>query len=421
MRNLLLIFIVLLTIVSCKEDESIIGLELQENRFTVHYDTVRTIKTFTKWADSLSLTGASTGLLGDYSDPVFGRTRAAIAMQVVPKASVINLGSSPVADSIVLKLIERSGFYGLDSAAIHTVRVYRVNTGMSLDDLDSTVVNFSTLNSYKGALLAERQIMFDTNDPIPFEIKFLDNTLATALLQDTSYYKNDSLFKTYFSGLIIEAEKTSANGSIITIDFSQTQTHMRLHFKNATDTLYFDFVLKGDKTKRYSIFDHEYAPTPVQTALNDTTFQSMSFLQGMNGVGIKIRIDGLDTLFTDDKWAVNSAQLVIKLATESDTANYLPPASIIVKMVKDGEEVFTPDYRTTGGTTTSPENYNIGINGYNIRLNKLLYEALINRQTSITLTAYATSPLTKANRAVLAGPDHPNDTLRPVLHIIRSK
>ncbi len=420
MRNSLFLFVFLFALVSCKEDESIIGLHLQENRFTVQYDTLSTIKTFTKLADSLSLTGASTGLLGDYNDPVFGPTRAAIAMQLVPKASVINLGQNPVGDSIVLKLIERSGFYGLDSAAMHMVRVYRVNTGMDLDNLDSTAVNFNTLNTYKGELLAEQQVMFDTNDSIPFEVKFNHPTLASALLQDTAFYKNDSLFKTYFGGLIIEAEKIGQDGSIITIDFSQTQTHLRLHFKNDTDTLYFDFVLKGDNTSRYSVFDHQYAGTDVANALADSLYQNLFFIQGMNGVGLKIRIDSINTLFNGDKWAVNSALLTIKLASDDDST-YLPPTSIIVKMMEEGEEVFTPDYSTQGGASTSPENYNSAIKGYHIRLNKLLYQALINRQSSITLTAYATSPLTKANRAVLAGSEHPNDSLRPVLHIIRSK
>ena len=48
-------------------------------------------KNFYQIADSLSLAGATIGLIGDYNDPQFGRTRAALALQLVPKATLINL------------------------------------------------------------------------------------------------------------------------------------------------------------------------------------------------------------------------------------------------------------------------------------------------------------------------------------------
>ncbi|MGI6479284.1 MAG: DUF4270 family protein [Salinivirgaceae bacterium] len=421
MQRLFIISAILLSIYACKEDDSIIGIHLQDNRFTVKYDTLHTIKTSTKFADSLSLAGATIGLIGDYNDPQFGRTRAALALQLVPKATLINLGNNPVGDSVVLKLIERSGYYGLDSAATQIVRVYRVNDGMSLDDFDSTVVNFSTLNSYKGALLAEKEMIFNPSDSTPFEIKLSTQEFAATLLNDSVNFKNDTIFKSYFPGLIIEAENQSTNGNIISIDLSQADTRMRLHFRNDTDTTYFDFLPKSTSTKSYSIFDHDYSSTNIPTSLTDTTNQPLAYMQGMNGLGIKIDINGLDSLFSDDIWAINSAQLILKIAPESDIDNYIPPTSIIVKMVENSQEVFTPDYGRPGGLTTTPEDYDNKINGYKIRINKLLYKALIEKQSSITLTTYATSPLTKANRAIIAGPEHANDSVRPVIHIIRSK
>ncbi|HOG20854.1 MAG TPA: DUF4270 family protein, partial [Salinivirgaceae bacterium] len=283
------------------------------------------------------------------------------------------------------------------------------------------VVNFSTLESYKGTLLAEKEMIFNPSDSASFEIMLSTQEFAATLLSDSVNFKNDTLFKSYFPGLIIEAENQSVNGNIISVDFSHVDTHMRLHFKNERDTTYFDFLPKSNSTKCFSIFDHDYSSTNIPTSLNDTTNQSLAYMQGMNGLGIKIEINGLDSLFSDDIWAINSARLILKIAPESDIDNFVPPASIVVKMVENSQEVFTPDYERQAGLTTAPEDYNSEIKGYKIIINKLLYKALIEKQSSITLTTYATSPLTKANRAVIAGPDHTNDSLRPVIHIIRSK
>lgn len=427
MRNLIFIFSILFIIASCKEDESIIGLDLQDNQFTVIYDTIYSTATSTKYADSLSLNGASIGLLGDYNDPQFGRIQSALAFQVVPKTTVVNFGDNPIGDSVVITLKERSGYYGLDSAAIHRVRVYRVDQSKNLDDLDSTVVRFSSLEEYKGTLLAETDIVFNPNDTIGFSIKVMDDlNLANNFINNLASFENDTIFKDFFRGLIIEAENLSTNGNIVSFDFNVSETNMRLHYHTAEeDTVpkLFDFLLKDTESKRYSIFNHEYSGAPVGEALlQDSLFQQMSFIQGMNGVGMKITINNLDSLASESLWAINSAQLTLRLATESDSSKYFPPSSILVKMIDDlGEEIFIPDYQTSDGLSSAPENYNSDINGYKIRINRLLYESLLENKTSITLTIYTTSPLTKPNRAIIAGSSYGSPELRPVLYVIRSK
>ncbi|HON19594.1 MAG TPA: DUF4270 family protein, partial [Salinivirgaceae bacterium] len=335
------IFLTLSIIFGCKKEDSIIGIDLQENKFEIRFDTLTHIRLATKLADSLTFNGAGLGLLGDYQDSLFGRTRSALAFEILPKSKVVNLGDNPIADSVVLRLSERSGYYGLDSAARQIVRVYRVQTGKSLKDFDSTVVGFNRLAEYKGELLAEREMVFNTKDSLPFEIK-LSPAFAAALLQDTAYIKSDSLFKIYLPGLIVEAERISANGNIITIDFNQLTTRMRLHFKNSVDTLYFDYYVKTT-AYRFSIFDHQYQGTSVGVSLQDSTYGQLAFLQAMNGVATRVKISNLDTLFSDQPWALNSALLNLNLAPESDTARFIPPSQIMVKMKKDGKEVFIPD------------------------------------------------------------------------------
>ncbi|MDD2564202.1 MAG: DUF4270 family protein [Salinivirgaceae bacterium] len=427
MRNIIFILSTLIVLASCKEDDSIIGLDLQNNQFSVQYDTIHTTTTSTLLADSLSLNGASIGLLGDYIDPDFGRVQPVLAFQVVPKTTVVNLGDNPIGDSIVITLQERSGYYGLDSAATQKVKVYRIHESKNLDDLDSTVVNFSTLEQYKGPQLADTTMVFNPNDSIGFSIKVNKVNLADEFLANATSFASDSTFKRFFGGVIIETENRDTHGNIISIDFNVTQTNIRLHYHNAAeDTVkkVFDFLLKDINSQRYSIFKHTYAGSPIETALvQDALYQEKSFIQGMNGVGMKIRIDNLDSLAAENAWAINSANLTLKLVPEDDSImKYAPPSSILIKMLNDeGNEVFTPDYETAGGATSAPENYNPDIHGYKIRINRLLRKALLENKQSITLTIYTTSPLTKPNRGIVAGSTYSKPELRPVLHVIRSK
>lgn len=423
MHKILFFSLVIIALSSCRDSEDKLGIHLQNKQFELVYDTLNTISTSIKYADSISLSGATLGLIGDYNDPYFGRTQAALAFQLLPKASAVSLGANPTADSIVLKLTKRSGYYGLDSAAAHTIRVWKVKTAHALDTIDSTQVSIIGLFPYKGDLLAEKTITLNPNDTTPFNIPLdIKPEFATTILNNTDKYTSDSLFKTLLGGLIVEAENKSTNGNIVTVTYSENMLTMTLYYHSAAgQNRTLEFVLK-DAAKRYSIFEHQYS-SHITDALNGTGNKSLAFLQGMNGVGTKVEINNLDALFSDSLYNVNSAILRCRLAPESDTNAYIPPPSIFIRMYDDsGEEVFTPDYIGSNANTTSPENYNTDISGYNIRLNRALFDILRNRhKTKLVITIYATSQLTNANRAVFAGSEYSDVNLRPTLYVIRSR
>ena len=412
---------------------------MQSDIFGIEFDTLHDIITTTRQADLISLSGATIGLLGDYLDPSFGRTQAALAFQLAPTSSNLVFGENPVGKKVTLKLTKRSGYYGLDSAATHEIKVWQVATGKSLDNLDSTEVKMNDLIDYKGKLLSHTTMTFNPNDTIPWDIE-LDSELAKLLVdnlvKNDTLYKNDTAFMTFFPGLIVETVCTCSQGNIVSIDYSADLCYMRLQFSNSTDSIRsLDFVLKNSN-KRYSIFNHDYETSEVGQALDNADYKSMAFLQGMNGVGLKIEINGLDSLWNNDtSYSVNSAILRFQLAEESKKDLYLPPNSVFIKMFnKDGEEVFTPDYIGQTPNTTRAINYINDtikdIYGYDIVLNRLLYEKIGNgingenmakREESMVITMYVNSQLTRANRAIIAGSEYADTTLRPKLYVVRSK
>lgn len=412
---------------SCQRDESVIGLSLQDNQFEVRYDTLTRTATGAKRADSLSLSFAAHGLLGDYQDPHFGRTRAALAFCVLPKTTVANLGQEPAADSLTLELSTLAEYYGLDSAARHRVRVWAVAPGRDLADLDSAAVTFADLEAYKGDLLADQTLELITRDSSAARLRLdIDPSLPQRLLDSAALFASDTLFRRFFPGLVVEAESQSPDGSIATVDFVN-RTALKLHFHNTGGQSSFDFVASNNnRAYRYSIFDHQYAGTPAMDAMSDTTQQQFGYLQGMSGMAMRVRLEGLADLADGGPWAVNRANLVLKVAPESQSDSYAPPGSVIVKKLDNPDdpssESFLRDYSLDGLTTTSV-GYNPEIDGYQISLKETLFDHLVQRGApgDLTLVIYPVSTLTKANRAVMAGPAHPADSLRPVLHIIRSR
>jgi predicted transcriptional regulator len=429
MQKILLFLLTGIILASCKDKDSLIGLGMQSGQFEMKFDTLdyKEINITTKRADLISLSGATIGLLGDYLDPYFGRTQAILAFQLALKSSTLNLGENPTGDEVILKLTKRSGYYGLDSAANHEVKVWRVAKGQNLDNLDSTEVSMDKLLPYKGELLGHKTMNFNPNDTVPWEIPLnpeLARSLIDSLNKNKNLYASDSSFKVFFPGLIVETVCTCSKGNIVSIDYSADLLYMRIYYRNSEDNnRELDFILK-EGVKRYSIFKHDYESTEVEKALNnDADYKTMAFIQGMNGVGSKIEINGLDKLFNDTIHSINSAILRCHLAKESDTANYIAPTSVFIKVMDEkGNEEFTVDYVGQTANTTRGINYNPEINGYDIVLNRLLFEKIKEKKKSMVITLYANSQLTRANRAIIAGSEYTADTtLRPKLYIIRSK
>jgi len=429
MRNIPILILIVTCFLSCKDKDSILGLEMQ-GQFEIKFDTIRSITVSTKKsADSVSLTGAKIGLLGEYTDPVFGHTQAVLAFQLGIKSSVFNLGDDPVGESVVLIFNKRSNYYGQDSIFSHDVKVWRVKEKKDLKYLHDSVVSISDLEKYKGTLLSDKKIIHN-KDSVNFRIKLdADSNLAQELLDSAKKEKfsTDAAFQKIFPGIIVETVCRCEKGNIIYVEYSANLLTLRVHYQSSLGKKReLDFVLKDD-FQRFSIFNHEYDGTDVGNALDKLDDPNkLGYIQGMNGVGLQVEIDisSLISEDSEDEYSVNSAVLKLKLA-EGSTEGYPANSTIHIRMPDGDKEVFTPDYSATV-TTVYFINYDSKSGtdgGYNIHLTRLLFNKLKTTQDKkVIIMVYANQQLTSANRAIVAGGDYEEKKeLRPVLEVVRSK
>jgi len=117
---------------SCTE-KNVVGVDVLPNQSglnTTFTDTVTIISNTVKEDSLRTDTLFSKHLLGNYNDPVFGKSQASIYTQVLLPTNNVNFGDSLKLDSIVLTLAY-NGFYG-DTSIPQTVEVYELNEDLSV-------------------------------------------------------------------------------------------------------------------------------------------------------------------------------------------------------------------------------------------------------------------------------------------------
>lgn len=334
----------LLIIASCKDPDSIVGLNIQptSDKLGLSIDTV-TIQTETVLDTNLR-SDKVLNLLGSDYDAVFGKTNASVYTQVT-------LGSTPtfgqstdtlLSDSLVLRLIY-SGFYG-DTTTQLTVRVYRMTESMNVDSPYYTNTVFAYDNTELAAYTftpgpTTKFSEFGTTVPAQLRIP-LAKSLADEILSkngQTELSTNDEWVK-YFKGLYIRVDQvTSQGGSICYFNLAKLESKMTLYFHRGTigdDSLHYDFQFTGTRANHQ---EHDYTGFPAGTQLNDTTV-AVNYIQGTAGLKVKILMPYINQFASKSDIAVNRAELII---SKTGTDTIAPPTSLWLQTIDENGE---PDY-----------------------------------------------------------------------------
>jgi len=167
---------------------------------------------------------------------------------------------------------------------------------------------------------------------------------------DSSDVVNNDVFLEYFKGLYIKSEKeTSEGGSIISL----VGTTLRLYYnndendeKNEPDTLYMPYSVSQFSARVNSI-EHDYSGTEFFDGLNDETSEdSLIYVQATGGLQSKIYIDDLTNWKDSVNTAINKAELVFQVDTlASEVEKYPPPRQLLFTVLdEDGQEFLPVDY-----------------------------------------------------------------------------
>lgn len=325
---LLLICIIVVFAVSfssCERDPDELGLAVLpgEDNFIIQTDTLYDILGSTVKRDSILSFDPDSGIkvfynsiLGDYTDATFGNSKASLLLNFYPDLDSANqsFGTNPGVDSLVFYLSYHSV---LGNSNMH-FKIFELNKYLSYIEKYYSNIN---PDLFTDRLIKDTIIQF--KDTL-LRIKITDPDLLNKLINiPSTAQENLAAFQNYFKGFHIETQAESGNGVLAYVNpWSYTSpSKLVLYYKNdVEDSLFFNYNVEVG-TVRVNKFSHTYTFTPVAAALlNPEPGQNITYVQGMGGVGTRIRIPSLASWVTKKPVSVNKAELVIPVdITNADT------------------------------------------------------------------------------------------------------
>ncbi len=325
------------------------------------------LSVYTLSMDTINTSGVSELLLGEYTDPIFGYSKASFVCQYgLAEYPTFSQESDHVADSAVLTLILDTvnlNYYGNIETA-HTIQVYRLE-----DDLDSDTIyygNHDPSEFVTGTLLGETTLIID---PESDSVKItLNESLAEEFLDaENDVFTSSENFINFFKGIYIKSECENNDGAILKFNIcSESVLRIYFHYDDGTTTgdgLEFKVTPNVSSTVRFNMFEHDYTGVAFEENIDneEDPQDSVAYLQTMGGLRTKINIPHIESLKDLGDIVIYRAELIIKTAPSEDFEESSYPA--IEKLLLTG---YSPEYEYyllseyISGTSYLGENYSDG-------------------------------------------------------------
>lgn len=188
--------------------------------------------------------GVSEHVLGTINnDPIFGKTKASIFMELKPdnyKFYYENKPDSLTLDSVVLCL-SWTRTWG-DTNALHRIGVYALDEKMRVDTTYPVTASFAYSRKLGEATFAPNSLndsVYLKGQTVAKQLRIrLSNDFGNQLLKadsaDGQPYASDSLFREFFKGFAIVPEISGAGSqanALMSFALSDTNTHLVLHYR----------------------------------------------------------------------------------------------------------------------------------------------------------------------------------------------
>lgn len=252
------------------------------------------------------------------NDPIFGRTTASLNVELIPSSFpffIPGTKDSVKVDSAVLILSYR-GLYG-DSTQPLRLRVEEIsnNTPLSLSrnypsnfpsvspvntvgilanpiDLDIRTINDSVKNRYENS---NNQIRIPLRPEVAKRfIKDYDSTNA---------YRNDSTFKSYFSGFSVKVDAINPANALLYLNLQDTNTKLALYYNSSTtgatirDTNVAYFRVSPVISGVANFITRNRSGSEINNHLTLTAHpDSLAYVQASPGTYVRVKIPNLGRL-----------------------------------------------------------------------------------------------------------------------------
>lgn len=366
--NIGLLLLLLSLVVSCKkkDDDSVLGLDVQPENDLVGVTITDTVSVYlhTQKVDSVKSYNDQYKYLGSNQDPVFGRTDASIYTNFSISNNLTNLsfGTNPVLDSAEM-IIRYMGQSIGDTTTTLTYDVYVLN-----EKLSSSVSYYTSSNipkSYsKISTLTGRLKPRGSNICLVLP---LDKNFSEYILKTTSNLTNNTAFQNAYKGVYITTSNSAlggpGSGAIRRFDLDDDASGVALYYHDnnsqSTRGQSFLFSFRGIDALRFNNIKHNYAAGANSNLFDQVNGSGTSdtlkgnsnvYLNCFGGTRTKIYLPYLKNFSDSQNVSISRAELIIKVdeITSPYSVNYGYPAELaLIACGSDGTEELVYDQLET--------------------------------------------------------------------------
>jgi hypothetical protein len=345
---------------SCEKGVLKVGGDILPNGDMVSLHPLDTISTFsyTMYDEAFRTENPTLSFLGQTFDPYFGTTTAEFVTQIRMGGKWPDTPFTVDSVRLYLRLLSASG---TNSDAPHSLKISEIANQIYTD----SAYYSNTPVPVTGYVIPSIPIVGLKLDTINDFMVKLPKDFGNYLLRDTSmlFYSNTKPdFRSYFKGLYFQLEQNS-DPLLVSLSIAPPATLgnyynaivIYLHDDAGTSSI-FSFIL--DASNKNAGFDriiHDYSTATKGNKMiyrNTTYKDTLSYLQGINGVYTKISMPGLADLKKDTelgKIGINKAKLVVPVyfnpaENQRAISKTLPPKLQLRYKVTGGAKYDVPDY-----------------------------------------------------------------------------
>ncbi len=325
-----------ISIISCKNTDSDLGLNLRPDKgelYSAETDTF-TVNAFTVREDSLKTDSLSTNILGAMVDPDFGMSTAGVASQLTITQIDLNFGTAPKVDSAMLYIRwDKDYFYGnLNSNQSMTIYYLK-------DSISSGLKYYSDISPLLGEEIGVWNGSFNLKDSVTIKEKGLSVKKAPGLLiklnkkvgedfakASPSVYGSVSAFKTFVKGIVFVPQSSglaSGQGAIAGVDFFTGNSQLVVHYN---DTSQHSFVFNNN-CENYNMYNTAHTNPDLLTQFaNPSKHYNTTYIQSMGGCKTKIEIPYIlnlcNSALPNERIIINEAAFVLTPQNGSISSSY---------------------------------------------------------------------------------------------------
>jgi hypothetical protein len=279
------------------------------------------IEVYTMPEDTITANNASTLLLGEYIDPIFGQSKASFVSQF-GLSDYPDFTPTDIVDSVILTLTldtNEVNYYG-NIVTPQLLKIYKLPSDFDSEETYHSNHDLSDFNT--GEILGTYNYTYDSAiDTLHIP---LDPSLAESFFNaDESIFSTSEDFINFFKGIFVTTNCMGHNGAILKFKVS-SYTAIRVYYHKAGTTVAEDpFIITSNllAAKKFNLFQHDYSSTSFLNQIGDETSpqDSVAYLQSMGGLRVKIKIPHLEDLKSLGEIAVFRAELVVNTAPSTLT------------------------------------------------------------------------------------------------------